>query len=86
MNATYCVYSWDHEIDDWHPEAEVSSAMRMRAPIRELLGRGYDWDLSILVERSDGISRNSRVGDRKREAESSRFILAFCSYMESRTR
>ncbi len=48
---TYRVSSWDHEADNWHVEASGLALFALRGPIRNLMACGYDWDLSILVER-----------------------------------
>jgi hypothetical protein len=51
--ATYTVLTWDHEGGDWEPEAQGISLWALRPILRGLYGRGYDRDISILVERDD---------------------------------
>lgn len=53
--STYRVSAYDPpdepEESGWRVVAEGLSLWQIRGPIRELFAQGYDWDLSILVER-----------------------------------
>jgi hypothetical protein len=52
MSATYAVSWWDHEEERWIPEWPAVGLFGIRVGVRDLLGRGFCDDCSILVERN----------------------------------
>jgi hypothetical protein len=50
---TYTIYTWDHDTQTWHEEAEDVPLWGLRAWIRRLRHDGWS-SVSILIER-DGL-------------------------------
>ena len=56
----YSIYWWDHEEHDWHLHSQSVNIWHMRQCIRYLVGRGFDRDVSILIDRDPpGSPRNA---------------------------
>ena len=48
---TYSVYTWDHDVQGWHPRTENATKWRLRYWLQKLYHESWD-RVSILIERN----------------------------------
>ncbi len=63
----YRLLVWDHEKDDWEIAFDNLYSFQVRDGLRKLLGRGYDLDLSILIQRFDEDGKQVWLDDGEEE-------------------